>query len=120
MDEEKEHRDIKRRRILRMCGDLYDEVEVDDEGDARIEQLVGLLPRVGEMFRQEGLRFSSEEQLEGVAVAMDVDASGTISKSEFCRFLVQMVEDVQPVLLMELRYDVVHYIKLRMDEFLEA
>jgi len=64
-----------------------------------------LLPRVSDVFKAADLSFASQEELvsEGTAIVMDLDATGRISKDEYIRFLMQMAEQVHPILLMEMR-----------------
>lgn len=43
----------------------------------------------------------------------DTDCSGTVDRAEFCRSMMQLAEEVRPILFMELHYDTMAYFKRR-------
>mmetsp|Transcript_3271 Transcript_3271/g.8338 ORF Transcript_3271/g.8338 Transcript_3271/m.8338 type:complete len:144 (+) Transcript_3271:3-434(+) len=51
---------------------------------------------------------------------MDTDGSGSVNKSEFCRCLLQIAEnseDLRPMLMMELHYDSMSFLKSKLSDF---
>merc|ERR1719215_1755123 len=51
---------------------------------------------------------------------MDTDGSGSVNKSEFCRCLLQIAEnseDLRPMLMMELHYDSMSFLKSKLADF---
>eukprot|EP00747_Dinoflagellata_sp_TGD_P115767 gnl/TRDRNA2_/TRDRNA2_172235_c1_seq5.p1 gnl/TRDRNA2_/TRDRNA2_172235_c1~~gnl/TRDRNA2_/TRDRNA2_172235_c1_seq5.p1 ORF type:complete len:633 (-),score=144.64 gnl/TRDRNA2_/TRDRNA2_172235_c1_seq5:55-1953(-) len=116
MEDDRAARDSKRKAMIQRCGELFDEIEHDEEGEAVRQELLILLPKVSDMFKDQGMVIADTDFEELVEI-MDTDYSGTVSKKEFTAFLLQLAEGLRPMLLMQLRMSITRFVKDRFDEY---
>uniref|UniRef100_A0A7S2LRT0 EF-hand domain-containing protein n=1 Tax=Zooxanthella nutricula TaxID=1333877 RepID=A0A7S2LRT0_9DINO len=113
-EEERSERDAMFKTVAKACASIFDSTYTQD-GEATREDLVNVLPKVARVFEDNGLPYTKHD-LVCMLELMDTDASGSIDRTEFCRGILQIVEDVRPMLIMELHYDSITYFKNRIDK----
>mmetsp|Transcript_13731 Transcript_13731/g.37111 ORF Transcript_13731/g.37111 Transcript_13731/m.37111 type:complete len:761 (+) Transcript_13731:164-2446(+) len=119
LEEERQEREVTRKILLETCQIMFDESVMEGVDGVSREQLVLLLPRIREMFDALNVPYTTHD-LEDMVEVMDTDGSGSINKSEFCRGLLHIAEnsdDLRPMLMMELHYDSMSYLKKSISEF---
>jgi hypothetical protein len=108
LEELQSDRDHVREKLLIISGKLWDKIEgCDMYAEVPLDDVMLLLPFVMQMFRENGLHFADPDELEDVAVAMDVNHDKFVTKAEFLKFLEQMALGVRPLLMFEIRNDVI-------------
>jgi len=111
-----------RQALLEKCQTIFDEVVLatgSDEDEVPKETLMRTLPRLHETFDTLNLPYTAHD-LQDMLEVMDTDGSGTINKSEFCRGILHIAEnseDLRPMLMMELHYDSISFLKSCMSDF---
>eukprot|EP00930_Biecheleria_cincta_P006943 TRINITY_DN108070_c0_g1_i1.p1 TRINITY_DN108070_c0_g1~~TRINITY_DN108070_c0_g1_i1.p1 ORF type:complete len:692 (-),score=125.19 TRINITY_DN108070_c0_g1_i1:56-2131(-) len=113
LEEERLDREATRRRIVARLEEVFDSITDEHNDEASTEKVLQLLPVISNLFVEEEVTFAMHD-LEEIAGLMDVDGSGTISKTEFCRGILQIAEGLSPVSIMELHY-VTSHAKLKAD-----
>lgn len=121
LEEERQDRETTRSALLDYCKQLFDDFAEDGSEEMSDVQVRSMLPRIQEMFDLMHVRYTAHE-LEDMLQLMDLDGSGSINKSEFCRCLLHIAEnseDLRPMLMMELHYDSMSFLKGKLAEFQE-
>lgn len=113
-EEHRQERDNKRKTLLKSCGLIFDELGTGGIPKERFSELDELLPKVLELFKVHGIHLV-EDDLCNVIDMMDADCSGVIDKNEFCHYFLRMAEEVRPLLLLELRSDIMQFVKLQFE-----
>jgi len=122
LQEERTDREMTRQALLEKCQTIFDEVVLatgSDEDEVPKETLMRTLPRLHETFDTLNLPYTAHD-LQDMLEVMDTDGSGTINKSEFCRGILHIAEnseDLRPMLMMELHYDSISFLKSCMSDF---
>jgi len=88
--------------LERRCKRLYDSMDTNKKGELSRSHLRKLLPKVADMFKSHDVGFSFRD-IEGVVDMLDVEGSGLVTKEEFNKFILYMMEGVHPLSIMELR-----------------
>lgn len=86
------------------CEHIFAQVSNGDD-EASQEDVLTLLPDMVRMFEAAGSDFTKED-LKALVNYMDVDSSGTISKQEFVRGMLQLAEGLRPITFQQIHYDV--------------
>jgi len=114
IQEERHEREIVRKGLLEKCQALFDEVaQHEDSDEVSSETIRRLLPRLHKMFESFNLPYTMRD-LQDIVNVMDTDGSGSVNRSEFCRGLLHIAEngeDLRPMLMMELHYDTMSFLK---------
>merc|ERR1719468_353490 len=79
-------------------------------------ELLTFLPMLTELLDECGVQYNDGDLLQ-ILKLLDTGVAGGVDKVRFCRGLLQLIEDVRPLLLMELHTDGIAYFKCRMDAF---
>lgn len=114
LEEERLDCEAKRQRLVARCEELFESITDEDNDEASTEKVLQLLPRISSLFVEEEVSFAMHD-LQETAGLMDVDGSGKISKTEFCRGILQIAEGLSPLSIMELHY-VTSHAKLKIDK----
>lgn len=114
-EEERTEREFMFETVEKACADIFDTTVTGEQGEAHKDELAKMLPKVAKVFEENGLPYTRHD-LVCMMELMDTDASGSINRQEFCRGIMQIVEEVRPMLIMELHYDSITYFKSRIDK----
>merc|ERR1712146_343373 len=76
-----------RKTLKGQCTQIFANVKVDSRGEATCDDILALLPAVERLFEAEGISFARHD-FEIMVDIMDLDDSGGIDKTEFCRGIV--------------------------------
>lgn len=113
-DEKRREGDAMLKKISERSGRLFDSIKsTGEDQEAARSELLKLVPKVAKIFEDNGLPYTRHD-LVCMLKLMDTDGSGTINRAEFIRGVLQIAEEVRPVLIMELHYDSLAYFKRRM------
>jgi len=120
MEEERLKRENKRKALIRACGELFDNVGVNDRGEASRDDIQNLLPQMAHrddiqnllpqmsiMFDKLSIEFSQDD-LQSMIHCLVPDEKGYVKREEFRRCIVQMAEGMSPLQIMELYHKTVN------------
>jgi len=119
MEEERQDREASRALLLESCQALFDEFLQGGADEVTRGQVREMFPHIRVLFDDFNVRYTNHE-LEDVIRLMDTDGSGSVNKSEFCRCLLHIAEnseDLRPMLMMELHYDSMSFLKTNLAQF---
>jgi len=103
MDEERSEREHKRKVFAKCADDLFDSIDTTGSGSVTRNQLISCIQNIAELFEANEVNFVSHD-LENMLDCIDLDASGTIEKSEFTHGVLQLCEDIRPMSIMEVHF----------------
>merc|ERR1719316_2222095 len=101
--EERMDREWRRKMMESRCGDLFDQAECDEKGEAKKSELKLLIPIVSQMLTDLEITFSQAD-LDSVIDILGVD-NGYVSRPEFIHGIVSIAEGVRPLSILEMHHD---------------
>jgi len=105
MEEERLEKEHAHAELLSRCADMFEELEPDVHGEVSHQEIQALIPDIAAMFEAGGIDYIKDD-LAHVVHFMDKDASGHISKEEFCKAILPIAEGVRAISVQELHYTV--------------
>jgi len=102
IEQERAEAEEKRQRIIQGCEGIFETI-ASAQGHASIDDIMQILPALGELCVEEGVPFAREDLVNTVN-CMDTDGSGSIDKKEFCQSIVHLAEGLRPISIVELHY----------------
>jgi len=118
LEDQRTERERLRRLLAHACMDMFDDIEHNEQGEAQREVLLRLLPRIALMFDEHNVPYTRHD-LVCMIDLMDTDASGSVNRTEFCRGVLQLAEEVRPMLIMELHNDSMTYFKAKTGDLMD-
>mmetsp|Transcript_5421 Transcript_5421/g.20523 ORF Transcript_5421/g.20523 Transcript_5421/m.20523 type:complete len:973 (+) Transcript_5421:141-3059(+) len=106
-EEARQKREAHRQVLVASCAELFDSFEKDDDGEVEKEEIVGGMQQIKDLFDQFDIDLGKTD-LEDMLQCIDADGSGGISRHEFLRGILQLVEGVRPMLILQVYYGVEH------------
>lgn len=117
LEDERREKEFKRRSMVKACTEMFDKVIINSN-ECPVEELFQLIPEICSFFEVNNVPYTRHD-LHTMIELMDTDGSGAINRAEFCRGILQVAEEVRPMLIMELHYDSLAYFRGRMDTCME-
>lgn len=118
LDDERKDRENVRKKMVKQCTDFFDEMRNAND-ECTVHDLQKLIPKLSAMFEEFNVPCTKHD-LQTMIQLMDTDGSGDISRGEFCRGILQIAEEVRPMLVMELHYETLAYVGGRVDACMAA
>eukprot|EP00930_Biecheleria_cincta_P085682 TRINITY_DN75056_c0_g1_i1.p1 TRINITY_DN75056_c0_g1~~TRINITY_DN75056_c0_g1_i1.p1 ORF type:complete len:590 (-),score=87.61 TRINITY_DN75056_c0_g1_i1:49-1818(-) len=95
----------KRRELVSMLEHLFDQSPKMSNGDLAIETVAELVPEITSQLRLQGY-YLTPDDTKSLADVMDVDQSGSVSRSEFSEFIISVTEGVRPMMILKVNHAV--------------
>lgn len=104
MDEGRQEREYMIKEFVVACGELFDTIGRNSLGETQTDDVHAMLPEIAELFDEFQVPYTRYD-LESMISVMDTDGSGAINRTEFCRGILQMAQEIRPMLVMELHHE---------------
>lgn len=105
MEAERVQREIKRRRVQRQCFNFFDSIDVNNNRVLPIEELSSQVDNIASVLERNGVIYQLSD-LHTMFRIMDVNDTGMIDRSEFVQAIVDLSDQIRPMSIMELHYQV--------------
>eukprot|EP00928_Gymnodinium_smaydae_P096052 TRINITY_DN8397_c0_g1_i1.p1 TRINITY_DN8397_c0_g1~~TRINITY_DN8397_c0_g1_i1.p1 ORF type:complete len:786 (-),score=86.66 TRINITY_DN8397_c0_g1_i1:189-2339(-) len=96
--------------------ELFDSLDVDEEGEASLEATEQLMPDIARLFLTNFIDFTRAD-LADMMKLLDIDGGGTVSKDEFKAGLLMLAAGVRPISIQEIKLDV-HMCRRQLEDVL--
>merc|ERR1719329_1788440 len=107
LEEDRFEREMTCGTLVDCCGVMFDSIGQEhlvEDGEVRGDGVRAMLPEIAELFEEHRVAYTHYD-LEAMVSVMDTDGSGAINRTEFCRGILQMAQDIRPMLVMELHHE---------------
>jgi len=105
IEAERLERELKRKKLQQKCGELFDSLDVHRNRVLRRSVLQAASPELAGLLLSLGINFHKKD-LDQIFYVMDFEDTGIIDRSEFVQGLVDLSDQVRPMSIMELHYQV--------------
>lgn len=106
-DEQRIQHEAMRQEFSESCGDLFEDIPSNADGEANIEDVKTLAPQTLELLEQAGAHIAHGDILRFID-NVDVDDSGTINIVEFVQAMEKVAEGVNPLSILAVEKSVGH------------
>jgi len=105
IEAERLERELKRKKLQQKCGELFDSLDIHRNRVLRRSVLQTAGPELAGLLMSLGINFHKKD-LDQIFYVMDFEDTGIIDRSEFVQGLVDLSDQVRPMSIMELHYQV--------------
>jgi hypothetical protein len=99
--EERTERDKRRKDLQQKVAEIYLTVDLDENGEASVQQLKRVLDKICEIFEKMGIDYQKDD-MAGILEITDNDDSGKICQEEFVQGILSLADGVRPMSIQEL------------------
>jgi len=105
IEAERIERDVKRRELQHHCQDLFDLIDINKNRVLPRSELAKCTKEIASLFENLGVNFQHND-LDQMFHIMDYNDTGIIERSEFVQGVLDLGEQIRPMSIMELHYQV--------------
>jgi len=105
IEAERIERDLKRKELQHHCEDLFDSIDVNKNRVLPRSELAKSTDQIASLFELLGVNFQHND-LDQMFHIMDYNDTGIIERSEFVQGVLDLGEQIRPMSIMELHYQV--------------
>lgn len=98
-------REWKRKLMQQQCRDLFDQLDVNQNRVLPRTELMKCKGQIAKLFEVAGVNFQRND-LDQMFYIMDINDTGIIERSEFVQGVVELCDQIRPMSIMELNYQV--------------
>ncbi|CAE7607213.1 Scn4a [Symbiodinium natans] len=98
-------RETKRKTMQQRCGELFDELDVNNNRVLPRDEIKQCTDQIAELLESYGVNFQRPD-LDQMFYVMDYSDTGIIERSEFIQGVVGLCDQIRPMSIMELHYQV--------------
>jgi len=98
-------REAKRKTMQQRCGELFDELDVNRNRVLQRDEIRQVTEQIAELLESYGVNFQRTD-IDQMFYVMDYSDTGIIERSEFIQGVVGLCDQIRPMSIMELHYQV--------------
>eukprot|EP00747_Dinoflagellata_sp_TGD_P017384 gnl/TRDRNA2_/TRDRNA2_125792_c0_seq1.p1 gnl/TRDRNA2_/TRDRNA2_125792_c0~~gnl/TRDRNA2_/TRDRNA2_125792_c0_seq1.p1 ORF type:complete len:593 (-),score=120.24 gnl/TRDRNA2_/TRDRNA2_125792_c0_seq1:22-1800(-) len=105
LEAERIEREAKRKLMQTRCREVFDAIDVNNNRVLPREDIMRAKGQIARLFESAGVNFRSHD-LDQMFYIMDYNDTGIIEKNEFVQGVVELCDQIRPMSIMELHYQV--------------